>query len=259
MTRTNLTRTAAIPAVCVIMALLTACGDQKEPATSSEPSVTSEDVKKEAKDAAETTMTYLEAKKREYQGQVEARLEEYDKKLDELKATAMTLGEEAQANINQKMEVLQKKMASAYQKLDDLKIAADNAWDGSKSHMDSALEEVENAYQETKKEAMNASEESLAYVDQQKDQYQKRIEAQLKEYDQKLDELEAKTGTVEQKARTLLEQQIQSLREKQRAAHMEWEKLSASSGKAWEDIKSGMNSAMDDLARAYHDAASHFE
>jgi DNA repair exonuclease SbcCD ATPase subunit len=258
MTRINLTQTAAILAVCVSMALLTACGDQKEPATT-EPSVTSENVKKEVKDTAETTMPYLEAKKRQYQEQVAATLEDYDKKLDELKAAAMTLGEEAQANIDQKMEVLQEKMASAYQKLDELKTAADNAWEGSKSHMDSALEEVENAYQETKKEATDASEGSLAYMDQQKDQYQKRIEAQLKEYDQKLAELEAKTGTVEQKARTLLEQQIQSLREKQRAAHTAWEKLSASSGKAYEDIKSGMNSAMDDLARAYHDAASHLE
>jgi DNA repair exonuclease SbcCD ATPase subunit len=259
MARTILTRTGGILAVCVIMALLPACGDQKEPETSQKPSVTSENVKKEVKDAAETTMTYLEERKKEYQEQVAARLADYDKKLEELKAEAMTMGEEAQAKINQKMEVLQTKVASAYQKLDDLKIAADNTWEASKSHMDSALEEVENAYQETKKEAMNASEKSLAFMNQQKDQYQKRIEAQIKEYDQKLDELEAKTMKVKQESRALLDQQMQSLREKQRAAHTAWEKLSASSGKAWEDMKSGMNRSLDDLSKAYRDAASHFE
>lgn len=153
MTRTALTRTAVLLASCVIVALLMACGDQKEPATG-EPPVTSEGAKKEVKGTAETTMGYLEAKKEEYQ---------------------------------------------------------------------------------------------------------KHIEAQLEEYDQKLDQLEAKAGTVKQEARALLDQQMQSLREKQRAAHTEWERLTTSSGKAWEDVKSGMDQAMDDLARAYHDAASHFQ
>jgi len=237
-------------------ALLTACGDEKEPATS-KPAVSSEDVKKEVTDAAETTMAYLEARKKAYQEQVAATLEDYDKKLDELKAMAM--GDEARTKINQKMEVLQKKVASAYQKLDELKIAADNAWDGLKSRMDSALAELENAYQETNKEVKDASEESLAYMRYQRDEYQKQIETQLKEYDQKLDELEEKARTVKQETKALFNQKIEALREKQRAAHMEWERLSSSSGKAWEDIESGMNTAMDDLAKAYHDAVSHFE
>jgi hypothetical protein len=62
MTQTTL-RVTAIMLLCIIKALLTACGDQKEPATS-EPAVSSEDVKREVRDAAETTMAYLEARKR---------------------------------------------------------------------------------------------------------------------------------------------------------------------------------------------------
>jgi predicted nucleic acid-binding Zn-ribbon protein len=125
--------------------------------------------------------------------------------------------------------------------------------------MDSALAELENAYQETNKEVKDASEGSLAYLRRQRDEYQKQIEAQLKEYDQKLDELEVKAGTVKQEAKALFNQKIEALREKQRAAHMEWERLSSSSGKAWDDIESGMNTAMGDLAKAYHDAVPHFE
>ena len=150
---TTLTRTAAVLTSCVVMVLLVACGEQKEPATN-EPSVTSEDVKKEAKSAVETTTDYLETQKREYQEQVEA---------------------------------------------------------------------------------------------------------QLKAYDQKLDQLQAKAGLLKEEARASLDEQLESLREKQRAAQEEWEKLAASSGKAWEDMKSGMDRAMDDLAAAYHDAASHFQ
>jgi hypothetical protein len=257
MTRTTL-RVTTLLLLCMTTALLTACGDQKEPATS-KPAVSSEDVKREVRDAAETTMAYLEARKGEYHQQVTARLEDYDKKLGELKAMAMTMGDEAGSRINQKIEVLRTKEAAAYQKLDELKIAADNAWQESKSRMDSAMAELENAYQETNKEAKDASKGSSAYMRHQRDEYQKQIEAQLKEYDQKLDELEVKAGTVKQEAKALFNQKIEALREKQRAAHMEWERLSSSSGKAWEDIESGMNTAMDDLAKAYHEALSHFE
>jgi uncharacterized phage infection (PIP) family protein YhgE len=201
----------------------------------------------------------LEARKREYHQQVTARLEDYDKKLGELKAMAMTMGDEAGTMINQKIEVLRKKEASAYQKLDELKIAADNAWQESKSRMDSALAELEDAYQETNKEAKDASKGSLAYMRHQRDEYQKQIEAQLKEYDQKLDELEVKAGTVKQEAKALFNQKIEALREKQRAAHDKLDKLSTATGKAWEDLKSGTDAAMEDLAKAYHDAVSHFE
>jgi DNA repair exonuclease SbcCD ATPase subunit len=256
--RRTTVRLTAILLLCMTTALLTACGDENEPATS-KPAVSSEDVKKEVRDASETTMAYFEARKKAYQEQVAARLEDYDKKLDELKAMAMTMGDEARTRINQKMELLQKKVAAAYQKLDELKMAADNAWEGSKSRMDSALAELENAYQETNKEAKDASEGSLAYMRHQRDEYQKQIEAQLKGYDQKLDELEVKAGAVKQQAKALLNQQIQALREKQRAAHDELDKLSTATGKAWEDLKSGTDAAMEDLAKAYHEALSHFE
>ena len=257
MTRTTL-RPTTLLLLCMTTALLTACGDQKEPATS-KPAVSSEDVKREVGDAAETTMAYLEGRKREYQEQVAARLEDYDKKLGELKAMAMTMGDEARTRINQKIEVLRKKEAAAYQKLDEVKIAADNAWHESKSRMDSALAELENAYQETNKEAKDASKGSSAYMRHQRDEYQKQIEAQLKEYDQKLDGLEVKARTVTQEAKALFNQEIEALRERQRAAHDKLDKLSTATGKAWEDLQSGTDAAMDDLAKAYHEALCHFE
>ena len=257
MTRTTV-RLTALLLLCMTSALLTACGDEKEPATS-KPAVSSEDVKREVRDAAETTMAYFEARKKAYQEQAATRLGDYDKKLGELKAMAMTMGDEARARINQKIEVLHKKEASAYQKLDELKIAADNAWEGSKSRMDSALAELENAYQETNKEVKDASEGSLTYMRHQRDEYQKQIEAQLKEYDQKLDELEVKARTAKQETKALFNQKIEALREKQRAAHDKLDRLSIATGKAWEDLKSGTDAAMEDLAKAYHDAVSHFE
>jgi TolA-binding protein len=113
--------------------------------------------------------------------------------------------------------------------------------------------------EDVKKEVRDASEGSLAYMQHQRDEYQKQIEAQLKKYDQKLDELEVKAGAVKQEAKALLNQQIQALREKQRAAHDELDKLSTATGKAWEDLQSGTDAAMDDLAKAYHEALSHFE
>ena len=112
---------------------------------------------------------------------------------------------------------------------------------------------------DVKKEIRDASEGSLAYIRHQRDEYQKQIEAQLKEYDQKLDGLEVKARTVTQEAKALFHQEIEALRERQRAAHDKLDKLSTATGKAWEDLQSGTDAAMDDLAKAYHEALSHFE
>ena len=249
---------ALVLTFCLSLAWLTACGDNKDPATSKTP-VTSKDVNKDVKDAAETTKTHLDKGKSTYEQGVSAKLESFESKVDELKAMALNMGEDAQAKLSHKIEILQKKKESAYQKLAELNIAVGNARQDAKSRMDMALQELENAYQDAKKEAAEASEGSLAYMQHKREEYQEQTEAQLKEYDQKLDELEAKTGTLEGDAKTVLERQMQTLREKQRAAHDELDKLETATGKAWEDLKSGTEAAMDDLSEAYHDALSHFE
>ncbi|MGA9236845.1 MAG: hypothetical protein WBV91_18620, partial [Desulfobacterales bacterium] len=61
--------------VFFLLGFLAACGDQKE-AEKSQTEVTSEDVKKEAKEAMQTAKEYTLQQKEEYQKQMEAKLQE---------------------------------------------------------------------------------------------------------------------------------------------------------------------------------------
>jgi ABC-type glycerol-3-phosphate transport system substrate-binding protein len=125
---------------------LAACGDRKESAKS-EIGVTSEDVKKEAAEAVETTMAYTEHQKEKYQKQIEAKFEEYDQKIDELKVRAEGLQGEAKEELRQKIEELRKRRDATYNTLDELKSASGRAWDDMKSGMDTAMDELDEAYE----------------------------------------------------------------------------------------------------------------
>lgn len=54
------------------------CGEKKE------SGVTGQDVKKEAREAVQTATAFTQQQKEEYQKKLEAKLKEYDQKLDKL-------------------------------------------------------------------------------------------------------------------------------------------------------------------------------
>ncbi len=54
------------------------------------------------------------------------------------------------------------------------------------------------------------------------------------------------------------DEQTKNLREKKQVVQSKLEQLQASGGKAWEDLKAGMDAAMEDLDKSYQDAVSHF-
>lgn len=121
------------------LAFLVACGDQKE-AKKSETEVTSVDVKKEAKEAMETAKIYAHQQKEEYLQQIEAKIKEYDREMQELLAKAQSkatdLKEESKAQFNQSMEELSNKKKAAAEKLNELNSASAEAWGDIKSGMD---------------------------------------------------------------------------------------------------------------------------
>jgi cytochrome c556 len=57
-------------------------------------------------------------------------------------------------------------------------------------------------------------------------------------------------------AKTKAEQQLAALRQKQDAVSGKLKELGSSSGKVWEQVKSGLEAAMDDLGNAYKKVAA---
>ncbi len=109
-----------------------------------------------------------------------------------------------------------------------------------------------------KAQTPNQSQEAEA-ARRDRQQYQEKIEAKLRELDQEIDALKAKTAKQSKVARKQLNQQMSELDQKREVAHQEFEKLRNSSQGAWQDMKAGIDAAMDDLETAYERAASHFK
>jgi predicted small lipoprotein YifL/ElaB/YqjD/DUF883 family membrane-anchored ribosome-binding protein len=106
---------------------------------------------------------------------------------------------------------------------------------------------VEEAYDTTK-----------TYTQEQMQAFGEQTEARLAEYKKEIDQLQAKAEKLEGDAKAKAEQQLTALRQKRDEVSEKLKDLSSSSGNAWEQLKSGIDAAMEDLGNAYKKAAAEF-
>lgn len=125
-----------------MLGLLFGCGGQEE-----QQAVTGEDVKKEAKEAAETAGSYAEAKKEEYQKKLNAQLEKYEQKIDALQAQSRVMAQDAKDELNEKLETLRDKKEALQQKADELESKSGQAWQDLKTGIDESIEDLNTAFE----------------------------------------------------------------------------------------------------------------
>lgn len=133
---------------------MTACSEQDQTAEKTTQNnakienlaTTPEDIKKEAKDLARTTMAYTEEQKTLYMEKIENRMEHYSQKLDELETKLDMMHEQAKADLAVEMEKLQQKKRDVAEKVKELQSASGEAFDDLKDGMDRAMEEMDKAY-----------------------------------------------------------------------------------------------------------------
>lgn len=115
---------------------------------------------------------------------------------------------------------------------------------------------------DVKKEAKKAMETTKAYTLQQKEEYEKQIKAKLQKINGEIQQLQSKAQSrateLKEKGKAEFAQAMEGLHKKKQAAAEKLNELNSASGKAWEDMKSGMDEAMDELIKAYDRARSHF-
>jgi len=144
-------------AVAVAGAFLAGCGGSEEPATqhsaperpsAEERTVTSEDVKEEATEAVRTTMDYAEAKKEEYQQEIEAKLVKYQEEINKIAVQSRAMAEDAKVAIDQRLQALIDKKDAAQKKLAELQSTSGKAWEDLKAGMDAAMDDLKMAFEE---------------------------------------------------------------------------------------------------------------
>jgi TolA-binding protein len=103
---------------------------------------------------------------------------------------------------------------------------------------------------------------------QQRQMYQTQIEAKLRELDHEIDALtkkienensEDRTRARQQEYRAKAQQQMAELDRERAAARRQLDRLQNSGQDAWQDVKVGIDAAVQDLQAAYDRAASEFK
>ncbi len=112
--------------------------------------------------------------------------------------------------------------------------------------------------QEVKKEVKEAYEATKAYTREQMQAFQEQAETRLDEYKKAVDQLQVNAEKLEGDAKAKAEQQLTALRQKRDEVSEKLKDLRSSSGNAWEQLKSGVDEAMEDLGNAYKKAAFEF-
>ena len=92
-----------------------------------------------------------------------------------------------------------------------------------------------------------------------RDAYVQKIKAKLDEWNAEIDRLEAQARQKEADAQTRLQEQIDQVKAKRRAAEEKLDDVRQAGGDAWEDLKSGVELAAEAVGDALRSARSRFQ
>ena len=86
--------------------------------------------------------------KEAYQGKMEAQLQEWGAKIDELTVKAEHATADAKAKYHEQIQILQTKREAAQNRLNELKNASGGAWEDLKSGMENAWNDMKQAVED---------------------------------------------------------------------------------------------------------------
>ena len=112
--------------------------------------------------------------------------------------------------------------------------------------------------EKVKQEVKEAYSATKSYTQEQMHAFQEATGTQLAEYEKEIDQLQAKAEKLEGDAKAEVDQQLAELRQKREAISEKIKALGTSGKNAWEEMKSGIDEAMQDLSRAFKKAAAEF-
>jgi chromosome segregation ATPase len=107
------------------------------------------------------------------------------------------------------------------------------------------------------KEARETIEATKQYTAQQKEAFQRKAHEELAAVQKQIIALRGKASEASAATRAELQKSISELEKKKDAAKNKLDELRATTDAKWNDVKAGMNSALDDLKNSYQKALSY--
>ncbi len=112
---------------------------------------------------------------------------------------------------------------------------------------------------EVKKEAKETVDKATALVKQQKEEYEKKLQAALDDYNKKIEELDAKAATIKEESKAQFAKEMEKLKAEEQELAKKLTALKSDTGTGWENIKTGLDNSLNELKKSYEQAASHFK
>jgi molecular chaperone GrpE (heat shock protein) len=138
--------------IVVLGGLLAAIGCEQKPADRAPGKVTSEDVRRDAGQAAETAAEYSRQTKEEFEKKLETRLKELDAEIAKLREKGRSLKDKAKADWEQKMTELATKRDAASAKLAEVRDTSGEAWKDVRKGAQSAYDDLDKAFRDASRE-----------------------------------------------------------------------------------------------------------
>lgn len=112
--------------------------------------------------------------------------------------------------------------------------------------------------EKVKTKASETVEATQDYAAAKKKEYETKLRAELDELSEKIRKLRSKAEAHGKEAKTGAREQLAELENKRTEASAKLEKLTTSTGKAWDTLKGGVEDAWKDLKSSYKKAAAQF-
>jgi TolA-binding protein len=107
------------------------------------------------------------------------------------------------------------------------------------------------------KEARETIEATKEYTVQQKEAFQKKVREELAAIQREITRMRGKLTKASRSTRAELQQSLDELEKKKRAAKDKLDELQGAGDAKWHEVKEGMNAALDELTRSYRKLLSH--
>jgi hypothetical protein len=104
---------------------------------------------------------------------------------------------------------------------------------------------------EVKQHAQETLDAAKKYTLEQKEAYQKKMEAEIADLSRRIGDLKDKAQTLQGEALVAVEAKLGELKEKQKVAEEKVRELRSTSVQAWEQVRSGAEKAFQDFKKAY--------
>jgi LPS O-antigen subunit length determinant protein (WzzB/FepE family) len=127
-------------------------GCEQKSADPTPKKVTSEDVRRDAGQAAETATEYSRQTKEEFQKKLDTRLKELDAEIARLREKGHGRKDDAKAGWDQKMKELETKRDAARAKLAELRDSSAEAWKDARKGAQSAYDDLDKAFRDASRE-----------------------------------------------------------------------------------------------------------